>query len=85
LRIRLPEPIGYAIERVSPAYYVELRALDIAKGEAEDSTCVRYRPAVKLGSLVWPFQWPRPMESESVTLAMRASDVAPPNPIDLIM
>jgi hypothetical protein len=66
LRIRLPEPIGYALERVSPAYYVELRALDIAKGEAEDSARIGY---CKPHLLHWPFRWPQPATDEHTAVS----------------
>ncbi len=66
-RTRLPEPIGFATERLSPAYYVELRALDIAKEEIELTTPrARHRTPIHPIKLLWPFRWPTPMTTPKV-------------------
>jgi hypothetical protein len=73
LRIRLPEPIGYATERVSPAYYVELRALDIAREEQRLATPhVCPRPHIHVLKLLWPFRWPTPAASSASPVPVAA-------------
>jgi len=84
LRIRLPEPVGYAIERVSPAYYVELRALDIAKAEAADSMRVSRPASIKPSSLLWPFRWPQPIESKPAASPSQLTEQSPLRSIDYL-
>lgn len=86
LRIRLPEPIGFATQRISPAYYVELRALDIAKDEAELSTFpIRRHPPIRPIARLWPFRWPPPVATEPVVQSPSAPVTASKQDLNLLI
>jgi len=86
LNISLPEPIGFATERASPAYYVELRALDIARDEQKLSTPhAHHRPPIKPLKLLWPFRWPVPVAAVPVAPSSPASAQGSQQSVNLLI
>lgn len=83
-RNRLFEPPACAIERISPAYYVELRALEIAKEDLELSTSrAHYRPPINPPKLPWPFRWPVPAPAPTAATTSPMPPMDPRSSLDL--